>query len=80
MMKFYRVVLDSIPYNSTEAIVKATLEEAGTTNMNPLSRKTTPSPEDDVNVKPPRSMDDSPMILIEIGVEVDEGTSPILMI
>lgn len=39
-MKFYRVVLDSIPHNSTEAIIKATLEETGMANMNPLSRKT----------------------------------------
>ena len=38
-----------------------------------LSRKTTRSPEDNVDVEPPSSMDGSFMILIEIGVGVDEG-------
>ena len=41
-----------------------------------LSRKTVRSPEGDVDVEPPGSMDDSSMILIEIGVDVDEGPHP----
>ena len=41
-----------------------------------FSRKTTRSPEGNVNVEPPSSMDDSSMILIEIGVGVDEGLHP----
>ena len=40
-----------------------------------LSRKTARSPEGNVDVEPPSSMDDS-MILIEIGVGVDEGLHP----
>ena len=38
-----------------------------------LSRKTARSPEGNVDVEPPSSMDDSSMILIEIRVDVDEG-------
>ena len=38
-----------------------------------LSRKTARSPKGNVDVEPPSSMDDSSMILIEIGVGVDEG-------
>ena len=38
-----------------------------------LSRKIARSPEGNVDVEPPGSMDDSSMILIEIGVGVDEG-------
>ena len=34
------------------------------------------SPEGNVHVDPPSSMDDSSMILIEIGVDVDEGPRP----
>ena len=45
-----------------------------------LSRKTARSPEGNVDVEPPGSMDDSSMILIEIGVDVDEGPRPKLMI
>ena len=41
-----------------------------------LSRETARSPEDNVDVEPPSSMDDSSMILIEIGVGVDEGPHP----
>ena len=37
-----------------------------------LSRKTARSPEGNVDVEPPSSMDDSSMILIGIGVGVDE--------
>ena len=45
-----------------------------------LYRKTTQSPEGNVDVEPPSSMDDSSMILIEIGVDVDEGPHPNMMI
>ena len=41
-----------------------------------LSRKTARSHEGNVDVEPPSSMDDSSMILIEIGVGVDEGLHP----
>ena len=41
-----------------------------------LSRKTARSPEGNVDVEPPSFMDDSSMILIEIGVGVDEGHHP----
>ena len=47
---------------------------AADTNL--LSRKTTRSPEGNVDVEPPSSVDDSSMILIEIGVGVDEGLHP----
>ena len=68
--KFSRVVVDSIPHNSTEAIVKPTLEEALTAASSSLSRKTARSLEGNVDVEPPSSMDDSSMILIEIEVDV----------
>ena len=68
--KFSRVVVDSIPHNSTEAIVKATLEEAVTADASLLSRKTARSLEGNVDVEPPSSIDDSSVILIEIGVDV----------
>ena len=45
-----------------------------------LSRKTARSPEGNVDVEPPSSMDDSSMILIEIGVDVDERPRPNMMI
>ena len=41
-----------------------------------LFGKTAWSPEGNVDVEPPSSMDDSSMILIEIGVDVDEGPCP----
>ena len=41
-----------------------------------LSRKIELSSEGNVDVEPPSSMDDSSMILIEIGVDVDEGPHP----
>ena len=74
--KFSRVVVDSISLNSTKAIVKNTLEEAVAADTSLLSRKTARSPEGNVDVEPPSSMDDSSMILIEIGVGVDEGPHP----
>ena len=74
--KFSRVVVDSIPHNSTEAIVKTTLEEAVAADMSSLSKRTAWLPEGNVDVEPPGSLDDSSMILIEIGVDVDEGLHP----
>ena len=41
-----------------------------------LFGKTARSPEGNVDVEPPSSMDDSSMILIEIGVDVEEGPCP----
>ena len=64
--KFYSVVVDSIPHNSTEVIVKMTLEEAVVADTSSLSRKTARSPEGNVDVEPPGSLDDSSMILREI--------------
>ena len=74
--KFSRVVVDSIPHNFTKAIVKKTLEEAVAADTSLLSRKTARSPEGNVDVEPPSSMDDSSMILIEIGVDVNESPHP----
>ena len=45
-------------------------------DTNLLSRKTARSPEGSVDVEPPSSVDDSSMILIEIGVGIDEGLHP----
>ena len=70
---FCRVVVDLIPHNSTEAIVKTTLEEAVAADTSSLSRKTARSPEGNVGVEPLSSIDDSSMILIETGVGDDEG-------
>ena len=70
------VVVDLIPHNSTKAIIKTTLEEAVAADTSLLSIKTARSPEGNVDVEPPSSMDDSSMILIEIGVDVDEGPRP----
>ena len=74
------VVVDLIPHNSTEAIVKITLEEVVAADTNSLSRKTAWSLKGNVDVEPPGSMDDSSMILREIGVDVDEGHRPNMMI
>ena len=74
--KFSRVVVDSIPQNSAEAIVKTTLEKVVAANASSLSRKTARSPKCNVHVEPPGSLDDSSMILIEIGADVDEGPHP----
>ena len=41
-----------------------------------LFGKTARSPEGNVDVEPPCPMGDSSMILIEIGVDVDEGPRP----
>ena len=45
-------------------------------DISSLFRKTARSPEGNVDVEPLSSMDDSSMILIEIGVDVDEGPRP----
>ena len=68
--KFSRVVIDPIPHNSTKAIVKATLEEAVVADTRLLSGKTARSLEGNVGVEPPSFIDDSSVILIEIGVDV----------
>ena len=78
--KFSRVVVDSIPHNSTKEIVKAILEEVVAADMSLLSKKTARSLEGNVDVEPPSSMDVSSMILIEIRVDVDEGPHPNMMI
>ena len=53
-----------------------TLEEVVAADTSLLSRKIARSPEGNVHVEPPSSMDDYSMILIEIGVDVDEGPHP----
>ena len=68
--KFYSVVVDSIPHNSTEGIIKAMLEEVVVADTSSLFEKTARSPEGNVDVEPPSSMDDSSMIMIAIGVDV----------
>ena len=68
--KFSRVVVGSILHYSTKAIVEPTLEEAVTVDTSLLSRKIARSPEGNVDLEPPGSLDDSSMILIEIGVDV----------
>ena len=78
--KFYSVVVDSIPHHSIEGIVKAMLEEVVVADTSSMFGKTARSPEGNVDVEPPSSMDDSSMILIEIGVDVDEGPQPNMMI
>ena len=65
-------VVDVIPHYSIEAIVKTTLKGAVAADTSSLSRKTAWSPEGNVDVEPPSSMDDSSMILIKIGVDVLE--------
>ena len=52
------------------------LEEVVAVDTISLFGKTARSPEGNVDVEPPSSMDDSSMILIEIGVGVDEGLHP----
>ena len=69
-MKFRVAIVDVIPHYSTEAIVKPTLEEAVTADTSSLSRKIARSPKGNVDVEPSGSLDDSSMILIEIGVDV----------
>ena len=73
-------VVDVIPHYSTEAIVKPTPEEVVMANTSSLSIKTARLPEGNVDVEPSSSMDDSSMIMIEIGVDVEEGPRPNMMI
>ena len=80
MTKFHSVVVDSIPHNSTEGIIKTILEEVVAVDTNSLFGKTARSPEGNVDVEPPSSEDNSAMIMIEIGVDVDEGPRPNIMI
>ena len=68
--KFSRVVVDSISHNSTKAIVKEILEEVVVADTSSLSRKKARSLEGNVDVEPRSSIDDSSMILIEVGVDV----------
>ena len=74
--KFSKVVVDSIPHNSTKAIVKKTLEEAVVADTSLLSRKIARSPGGNVAVEPPSSEDNFSMIMINIGVDLDEGPHP----
>ena len=74
--KFGKVVVGLIPHNSTEGIVKAMLEEVVAVDTSLLFEKTARSPEGNVDVEPPGSLDDSSMILIEIGADVVEGPHP----
>ena len=66
-------IVDIIPHNYTEAIVKPTLEEAVTADTSLLSRNPARTPKDNVDVEPLSSMDDYSTIMIEIRVDVDEG-------
>ena len=75
-MKFCMAVVDVIPHYSTEATVKPTLEEVVTANTSSLSIKTARPPEGNVDVEPSSTMDDSSMIMIEVGVDVEEGPRP----
>ena len=68
--KLSRIVVDSIPHNSTKAIVKAILEEVVAADTSSLSKKTARSLEGNVDVEPLSSIDDSSVTLIEIGVDV----------
>ena len=69
-------VVDVIPHCSTEAIVKLMLKEVVTANTSSLSIKTARPLEGNVDIEPSISMDDSSMIMIEIGVDVEEGPRP----
>ena len=52
------------------------LAEVVAADTSSLFKKTARSLEGNVDVQPPSSMDDSSMILIEIGVDIDEGPRP----
>ena len=56
------------------------LEKVVVVDTSTLFRKTARSPEGNVDVEPPSSMDDSSMILTEIGVDVEKGPRPNMMI
>ena len=72
-MIFCMVVVDLIPHNSIEGIIKVMLEEVVAEDTSSLSEKTTWSPEGNVDIEPPSSKDNSSMIMIEIRVDVDQG-------
>ena len=55
-MKFCMVVVDLIPHNSTEAIVKMTLEKVVAADTSSLSRKTAQSLKGNVDVEPPTAI------------------------
>ena len=63
-------VVDVISHYPTKGIIKPVLEEVVTANTSSLSIKTARRPEGNVDVEPSSSMDDSSMIMIEIGVDV----------
>ena len=69
-------VVDVIPHYSTKAIVKPTLEQAVSAGTSSLSKEIARPPKGNVDVEPSSSMDDSSMIMIEIGVDVEEGPRP----
>ena len=54
--KFSRVVIDSIPHNSTKAILKAILEEVVAADTSLLSKKIARPPESNVDIEPPGSL------------------------
>ena len=68
--KFSRVVINSSLHNFTKAIVKAILEEVVAADTSSLSKKIARSLEGNVDVEPLSSINDSSVILIEIGVDV----------
>ena len=70
------VFQESIPHNSTKGIVKAMLEEVVAADTSLLAGKIARSPDGNVDIEPPSSIDDSSVILIEIRVDVDEGPRP----
>ena len=70
------IVVDLIPHNCTEEIVKAMLEEMVAADTSLLFGNTAWSPEGNVDIEPPGTMIDSSMILREDGVDVEEGHRP----
>ena len=74
------VFVHLIQHNSTEGIVKAMLEEVVAADTSLLFGKTARSSEGNVDVEPPSSKDDFSMIMIGIGVDVDGGPRPNMMI
>ena len=79
-MKFCMVVLDLVPHGSTKGIIKTMLEEVVGADTGSLFGKTGRSPEGNIVVEPPSSKDDFSMIMIGIGVDVDGGPRPNMMI
>ena len=73
------IVVQLIPHNSTKGIVKVMIEEVVAADTSLLFGKTVRSPDGNVDVEPPSSIDDSSMILIEIRVD-NEGPCPNIII